>query len=93
MRTFINGIQDDLTPVGISQLGTVVFDNVLFPAGSYVDLNGITQNYSEVKLDSVAMVINLPKNIVRSRVSGRNGTIKEYISDDDFQIDITVHVR
>lgn len=84
----VNNITDSLTPVGVSNLGTAIFDNVRFPAGSYVDLQGETVNYDEVVLDAVVMRVDLPKEIVRSKISGRNGAVKEYVSDGDFQIDI-----
>lgn len=82
----IGDYSDSLSPVGVSSLGTVVFDNVVFPAGTWVDLDGNDKTFDEVKLDSVALSVNRTKRIVSSRVSGRVGTIKEYITSDDYNI-------
>jgi hypothetical protein len=40
-------------------------------------------------LDAVLIEVNQPKNIVKTSVAGRNGTVKEYVSDSDFEISIT----
>ena len=82
----VGGYSDSLSPVGVSALGTVVFDNVVFPAGTWVDLNSDEKTFDEVKLDSVALSVNRAKRIVSSRVSGRVGMIKEYITSDDYSI-------
>jgi hypothetical protein len=36
--------------------------------------------------------LNLPKNIVTTALQGRNGTIKEYVNDDDYQITLEAAV-
>lgn len=79
MEIFVNNIQDANAPVGISQLGTVVFDNIVFPA----DPQGA---YPELRFDAVSLSVNRPKNIVRSRISGRDGDIKEYTGSGDYEI-------
>ena len=88
----VNSITDSLTPVGVSQLGTVVFDNVVFPAGAYVDLNGDTQTYNEVVLDAVQVSVSRAKEIIKSKVSGRDGSIKEYVSADDYVISLVATI-
>ena len=92
MEINVNGIFDSLTPVGVSQLGTVVFDNVVFPSGFWLDLNQNLQTYNEVKLDSVQLVVNRTKEIVKSKVSGRDGSIKEHICFDDYTVNLTAIV-
>lgn len=84
----VNGYSDSFTPVGVSALGTVVFDNVVFPAGSWVDDDGNTQDYNKVKLDAVTLSVNRMKIVQKSRVSGRKGAIREYIALDDYTIDL-----
>lgn len=74
-------------PVGVSQLGTPVVDNLIFKAGSY-EADGVTVNYEEVRIDAVVMVVDQSKNIVTTQVQGRAGTVKEYISEGDFTVSI-----
>lgn len=85
----------DLTntiPIGISPLGTPVFDDVTFQGGNYIDNNGFEIEYEEMKLQSVQLTVNQTKNIVKTSVAGLNGTIKERISDGDFEVNITAKV-
>lgn len=72
--------------VGRSYLGTSVIDNLEFPAGSYTDLEDNTIDYGAVVVDTVTFEVNKPKNIVKTMIQGRNGTVKEYVSDGDFEI-------
>lgn len=84
----VNDIADSFEPVGISQLGTAVYDNITFPAGQYVDLDGNVQVYNEVVMDAVTVNVNRSKEIVVSHVAGRNGTVKEYVTTNDYEIRI-----
>jgi hypothetical protein len=59
-------------------LGTPVFSDLVLE-----DANGLV-----VYLGETLLVITQTKNIVTTSVVGRNGTIKEYVSDGDFQIKI-----
>lgn len=68
-----------------SMLGTPIYDTIEFPAG--VDENG--QSYNGVRLDTALITINQSKNILTTPIQGRDGTIKEYISDGDFVITIS----
>jgi len=60
-----------------SYLGTPVFSN--FSAVC----NGVTVN-----IDTALFVVSMTKNIITTPIQGRNGTVKEYISDGDFQVTI-----
>ena len=73
----------------IGIFGLPVFDTIKFEKISYTDFEGKEQNVGEVTLEIALFEVELPRNIVRTRISGRNCTIKEYMSDDDFQIKIT----
>ena len=42
----------------------------------------------EIKLKECICLVTLEKNIVQTALQGRNGTIKEYISDGDYQVEI-----
>lgn len=72
--------------VKVSILGTLMSDNITFPAGSYTDLDGREITYQKIGLDAVGVVITQRNNIVKTRISGRNGTIKEYVNRDDYRI-------
>lgn len=73
----------------ISIFGLPIFDTIKFEAISYTDFENIQQNVGELVLEIALFEIDLPRNIIRTRVTGRNGTIKEYMSDDDYEIKIT----
>jgi len=83
----LNG-QESPEPVGFSPLKTPVFDNIIFPAGSYQDVNGQTVEYDELRIDAVLINVDQDKNIIRTAPLGRNGTVKRYVSDGDFSINI-----
>lgn len=88
MEVFVNGLPDSINPIGISQLGTVIFDNIVFPAGQYYDLSNNLIKYGEVKLDAVTIIVNRMKNIVKSSISGRNGEISEHIGFSNYSISL-----
>lgn len=63
----------------VSLLGTPVFDNmILFDE----------ENSLELKVDTVLFDVNRPKIMERSVVQGRDGRVKEFISHDDYNINI-----
>jgi len=75
--------------IGTSLLNTAVLDNLLFQSGSYIPL-GQTEPvpYDDLRLDAVTIEVNQEKNIIKTPIQGRNGTVKEYISDGDYTINI-----
>lgn len=64
-------------------LGQVVADNLTF--GEYRDENTSLQAYT---LTSALMSVSQRKNIVSTVVVGRNGSVNQYVSDSDYEIDI-----
>ncbi len=62
-----------------SQLGTSIFSDLQF-----VDIGG----FKHTPVDCVLFNVFQAKNIVRTPIIGRDGQIKEYIGDDDFEINI-----
>jgi hypothetical protein len=76
-------------PVSVSMLGTPVYSNLDIQGGSYTDNNGNTITYPSLTLDAVLFVVTQSKNIVITNIQGRNGSIKEYIADDDYNVTIT----
>ncbi|MCP4503693.1 MAG: hypothetical protein GY822_27510 [Deltaproteobacteria bacterium] len=80
-------------PVATSYLGTPVFSNLFFgedeeTGGSYRSLEGEQIDWEPIEINTVLFSVNQQKNIVRTPIQGRNGTVKEYISDGDFDITI-----
>jgi len=72
-------------------LGTTVLSNLIIKAQNWIDNstgNTITAFNKDVVLESVLFTVASQKYIVETPVQGRNGTIKEYISDGDYTIDI-----
>lgn len=59
-----------------SWLGTPVFADVRLPRDGKVDL----------VLTTVLVDVSMTKNVIKTAVQGRNGTIKEYISDGDYEV-------
>lgn len=49
-----------------------------------------TGNINEdMLLDAAIVQISLPRNIVTTAIQGRNGTVKEYISNGDYQLNVS----
>jgi hypothetical protein len=74
-------------------LGSPVFDAVIFkkPNGDATlssQNNGGQITSEDLVLPIALLTITQEKNIVRTAIQGRNGTIKEYVSDGDFSVNI-----
>jgi len=72
--------------IGKSDFGTPIMDRLEFPEGSYIDLEGNTISFGGISTATVVLEVSQSKNIVKESIQGRNGTIKEYVSDGDFVI-------
>jgi len=75
-------------PVGVSLLNTPVMDNIVFQEDSYTDLEGNEIYYDELRIDAVLIEVIQTKNIVKTSIQGRPTTVKEFISDGDYKINI-----
>lgn len=88
-------IEGDVPPLSttnekfISKLGTVVYSNVIFNAGVILDENGVKDYWNDFRIDDVLLTVSQSKKIITTEIQGRDGTVKEYIGLDDFQIQIT----
>ena len=72
-------------------LGTTVLSNLVIYAQNWIDNqtgNTITSFNKDIVIDSVLFNVAQQKHIVETSIQGRNGTVKEYISDGDYSIDI-----
>jgi hypothetical protein len=80
-----------------SALGTPVVSNLSIKAGNYTDIYGSVIYYPDVfannnnqnfDVDTVLFNINQSRNIIKTPIQGLDGTVKEYISDGDYIINI-----
>ena len=71
-----------------SALGTPVYSDIIFEAGSYEDDNGEIQAFEQLRYEAVLIGVGQSKKIVKTEIQGRNGTVKEYIGDSDYDISI-----
>jgi hypothetical protein len=70
-------------------LGTPVFADVTLQGGSYTDnITGKTITYPEIKLATVLLTVDFTARIVKTEIQGRDGTVKEYIGQDDAKVTI-----
>lgn len=70
----------DKSPINrLSKLGTPIFSDLQFH-----DINGLVH----IPVDTVLFDVHQAKNIVRTSINGRDGQIKEYIGQDDYEINI-----
>ncbi len=74
-------------PLYRSSIGTPVFTDIEFVGGQYT-INGVAYQFGSVKLETVLLTVTQQKLIVKTPIQGRNGTVKEYISDGDYQVNI-----
>lgn len=84
--------QDEDLPLYKSKLGTPVFTNFELQGGSWTDDNGVLHTWDFQQFDTVLTVVDKPKNIIKTVIQGRNGSVKEYIGDGDYQITIRLIV-
>jgi hypothetical protein len=75
---------------GNGDLGLPIMSYFEFLAGAYTPAQGGDPvQYDGVKLTNVLVTITQTKNIVTTAINGRNGTVKEYVSDGDYVISLT----
>lgn len=73
----------------LSALGTPVVADLTLKDGSYIDnITGKLVTFPELKFDAVIMTVDFAAKIVKTEIQGRNGTVKEYIGEDDAKITI-----
>jgi hypothetical protein len=73
----------------LSPLGTPVVADIVFQGGTYTDNDtGKSVTFSDITLATVLVTLAQPKRIVRTEIQGRDGSVKEYIGMDDYQVTI-----
>ena len=72
-----------------SKLGTPIYSNVIFNAGRIFDQNMVeVNNWQDFRIDDCLIQVTQSKKIITTEIQGRDGTVKEYIGMDDFQVQI-----
>lgn len=79
-------IEDE--PVGTSIIGTPVFDNLTFKPGTFIDRDGNEIEYNGIRVDTVLMTVSNKRNIVETPISGSDNTIKEFINNGPYTIQV-----
>ena len=102
-KTFFQGViptsnvtPDDnyYDPVNGGAFGLPIFDLLTFQSFSWISspngiVNGsVNQTVSELQLTTALIEVSQNRNIITTSIMGRNGTVKEYISDNDYVIKI-----
>ncbi|KKN36712.1 hypothetical protein LCGC14_0771000 [marine sediment metagenome] len=84
-----------------SYLGTPIFDPIIIKGGSFFELDDINKEnpipYPDADgaegngliIPAVIIEVSQSKNIITTAIQGRNGTVKEFVSDGDFAITLT----
>lgn len=81
-------------PEAMSYLGTPVYDTFTFgnltdtSENSYINILGERTEFSPIRIYNAILSVSQTKNIVSQAIQGRNGTIKQYISEGDFVISL-----
>lgn len=76
-------------PIGLSPLGTLLFDDITFPKGSYINRDGQKVEYTELKLLAAKVMVSQSKNIITTQIANRDGSVKQYVSLSDYNISIS----
>lgn len=69
-------------------LGTPVLGTLTFEGGSYTTLDGEVRAFETIKIEHAIITVRKSKNFVETQLTGKNGTVLEYIGDGNYQIEI-----
>lgn len=56
-------------------------------------LSFVNFTYDQLVLNSIQITVNQAKNIVKTSINGRSGTIKEFITHDDYSIEVNATMQ
>lgn len=71
-----------------SKFGLPMFDTILFEQVKYTTNEGADITVQPFSMGTALCEVSQSRNIVATQIAGRNGTVKEYISDGDYMINI-----
>lgn len=95
-RYNVNGNIQDHSPEYWSQvrdktyLGTPVFAPLEIKGGSYQVEGGGTVEFEGIFIDTVIISVTQSKIIEKTSITGRAGTVKEYIADGDYAVNMKI---
>ena len=69
-----------------TDFGTPVWVDVTFNSVTYSDATGKETITPKITFQAILISVSFPRNIVKTEIQGRNGTVKEYIGEGDAQI-------
>lgn len=69
-----------------SYLNTPVMSNLSICANNYTTSAGLQVTFPDLNFDAVIFEVRQTKNIIYTPIQGRDGTVKEYIGNGDFDI-------
>lgn len=72
-----------------SSLGTPIYDDLTLSMDSHIDNAGNQIRYQTITLDNVLISVSQANKIVRTDISGRDGSVFEFIGRDDRRISIS----
>lgn len=67
--------------------GTPIMDYLAMDYDAYINDQGQSVPAGGIMIQNLTMVVKQKKNIVKTIIPGHKGTIKQFISDGDYQID------
>lgn len=73
---------------GVSKMGTPVFSNLNISSFSYSDNNGNKIVVPDINFETVLFSVTQSKNMQITNIQGRNSSVKEYIADNDYQVNV-----
>lgn len=79
-----------------SLLNTPIYTNIEFLPGQYeTNTKGVFKSFGSntdgpdrLRFESVLLSISQDKKIITTEIQGRDGTVKEYIGQDDYQVSV-----
>ncbi len=71
-----------------SSLGTIVLVDLTFHGQTYQDESGQIFTFPDITLEAVLINLNQTKNVVKTQIQGRKGTVKEYVGMGDYALTI-----
>ena len=78
--------------IGKSFLGTPVYTRVTLKREFDTTIGNDIAGDGYIKFDNAILTVTQAKNIIKTPIQGRNGTVKEYISDADYTIVIRCQI-
>jgi hypothetical protein len=87
--TIDNFVNQDPALYRSIQLGNPVMSDIQFLTGTYeTNIVGVNKTYPSVRYSSVLLSVNQPKNLIRTKIQGRDGDVIEYIGMGNYEVTI-----